>query len=259
MKSLSAIWITLISHLALGALLVLAFEPFDVWWIAPFALAALISLSVRTDVKLRFWAGLAFGYGLYGVGVSWVYVSLSTYGGMPLWMGIIAVLGFAGILALFIGLMSYAVGRLFSGQPKIQLMALPFFWVIFEWMKSWVLTGFPWMDLGYTQTSTWLLGWAPIGGIYMVSLMVAISAASLAWSFEFKSIRALFVLPLLAATSWIVDQVEWSKNHGAEIQVGVVQANVPINSKWLGSTRDPHTGFLAIINSSRDSAFVRCT
>lgn len=245
----SAVWKTLIVNLVLGGLMVLAFEPFGLWLFAPLSLAAFFALITRATGKHTFLSGLAFGYGLYGFGVSWVYVSLSTYGGMPLWMGIIAVLGFAGILALFIGLMAYSVSRLFSGNIKSQLFALPLAWVIFEWMKSWVLTGFPWLDIGYTQTSTWLLGWAPIGGIYLVSLAVGIASGSLAWCIVFKRTHALTVLPVLVLVSWAVDTFEWSQDQGLPLQVGIVQANVPINSKWAATERDRLIGRYVSLSS----------
>jgi len=163
-------WSLQLACLCLGAMQVLAFAPFEYWPLSFISLGLYFYLIQSLKTRATFFAGLAFGYGLYGVGVSWVYVSLATYGGMPLWMGSIAVLGFAGILALFIACASSVTAYLFP--PRFRLLALPFIWVIFEWMKSWVLTGFPWLDIGYTQTPTWLFSWASIGGVYLVSLVV---------------------------------------------------------------------------------------
>lgn len=230
-------WRALILSAVLGALSVLAFAPFDIWPFALICVAGLFLLLVSANPKAAFLRGLAFGYGLFGVGVSWVYVSLSTYGGMPLWMGSIAVLGFAGLLALFIALPCYLVARFCPNNQSLRLISLPPAWVIFEWLQSWVLTGFPWMDLGYTQTSTWLFAWAPIGGVYLVSGMVVLMAACLAWSCLYKSWRPIAIVLGLLVSSWAVDKLSWSQAAGESITVGVVQANVPINEKWQFAQR----------------------
>ena len=231
-------WPLLLACLGLGALQVLAFAPFEYWPLSFLSLGLYFYLSQNLKPKAAFLAGLAFGYGLYGFGVSWVYVSLATYGGMPLWMGGIAVLGFAGLLALFIASASALTSYLFPSS--FRFIALPFIWVIFEWMKSWVLTGFPWLDIGYTQTPSWLFSWASIGGVYLVSLMVVLvsSLFALALRSRRKMLYPTVAIIAITALSFFSQQANWSEPIGAPIQVGVVQANVPINQKWQPNTRD---------------------
>jgi len=174
--------------------------------------------------------GLSFGYGLYGVGVSWVYVSLATYGGMPFWMGSIAVIGFAGILAVFVAGTGYITAKIF---PHSRFLAIPLVWVIFEWGKSWVLTGFPWLDIGYTQTPTWLLAWAPVGSVYLVSLIVMIIAACLAYGVTKKAyLASAGTVVALLMVSYALTYIDWSQPTGEPITVGVVQPNTPIEEKW---------------------------
>ncbi len=228
--------------LGLGAVQVLAFAPFEYWPVSFLSLAAFFSLLPRLSAKQAFRAGLAYGYGVYGFGVSWVYVSLSTYGGMPLWMGSIAVLGFSGLLALFIA--STAAVSVFAFRGKYVLIGIPFVWLIFEWMKSWVLTGFPWLDIGYTQTPTWLVSWAAIGGVYLVGLIVCMTAVSIVLLFsavlrsEFKQVGlCASAICLIALSSYLVSKVEWSQVSGEPVKVGVIQANVPINDKWQPDVR----------------------
>jgi len=229
---LASRWMALFLSAICGALSVFAFAPFGVWVLAPLCVAGLFYLVVDASPRTAFCCGLAYGYGLFGFGTSWVYVSLSTYGGMPFWMGAIAVLGFAGLLALFIALPCYLVTRFVRHSSKTRLLALPLLWVVFEWLQGWVLTGFPWMDLGYTQTSTWLFGWASVGGVYLVSGMVTILAACITWLWIYKSWQPIAALAAVFAVSWVVNGMSWSESTGDSIRVGVVQANVPINSKW---------------------------
>lgn len=228
--------LSLIVCFALGAMQVFAFAPFNYWPLSFVSLAAFFYLSYSFTTKTAFLNGLIYGYGLYLVGVSWVYVSLSTYGGMPLWMGSIAVLGFAGILALFIGLSCYVVVRFFP--VKQRLLVWPIVWLVFEWMKSWVLTGFPWLDLGYTQTSTWLFGWAPIGGVYLVSFLVLTLAAALVRVAQSRKPLAFAAVLAVVGISYWVNTLTWSQAVGEPLQVGIVQANVPITNKWQPEKRD---------------------
>jgi len=229
-------WKLVLACFLAGAVSVTAFAPFDLYPIAFIAPAVLILCWCHLNPRQSFWVGLAYGYGLYGFGVSWVYVSLSTYGGMPFWMGAISVLGFAGLLALFVAATGYISVRFF---PKQRLLAMPFIWGIFEWMKSWVLTGFPWLDIAYTQTNSWLFSLAPIGGVYLISLAVVVVAAALAmmasqriWRLPLTIIASVLIVSLLAG------QLNWSTPSGPAIQVGVVQGNVPINEKWQAGYRD---------------------
>ncbi len=236
-------WSLVITCLLLGAIQVLAFAPFEYWPLAFISLGLYFYLTDTLKPKMAFFAGLAYGYGLYGVGVSWVYVSLNTYGGMPMWMGIIAVLGFAGILALFIASASAVAAILFP--KRFRLIFIGFVWVIFEWMKSWVLTGFPWLDIGYTQTPSWLFSWAPIGGIYLISFIVVIISSLLVLALKLYlakqkliALLAMTTVVVLLLMSFMSDRASWSNPIGSPIDIGIVQANVPINEKWQTDVRE---------------------
>jgi apolipoprotein N-acyltransferase len=229
-------WKAALSAFALGAMLVMAFAPFYYWPLAIISLAGFFAVTLKQNAIRAFWIGLAFGYGIYGVGVSWVYVSLATYGGMPFWMGAIAVIGFAGILSLFIALPAYIVARFFSSNKR--LLVWPMVWLVFEWMKSWVLTGFPWLDVGYSQTPSWLFAWAPLGGVYLVSLVVLVLATLLVQFFNSRRIWPILVSVTLVGSSFVLNRMDWTDPIGQPLSIGVVQANVDINTKWLGSERE---------------------
>ena len=230
----------LVFHALAGALLVTAFQPFA-WWPLAFAcLAFLFYQWQNLSPGQCFWTGLAFGSGLFLSGVSWVYVSLHTYGGMPLWMGSIAVLGFSTVLALVIALPGYLAARLFPPGSWLRVASFPLLWVVFEWVRSWLLTGFPWLELGYSQTPGWLFALAPIGGVYLVSLMVATVACILVGLLQLNRYRLHLSasLALLLAFAWGAQKISWSENTGGAIQAGIVQANVAIEEKWLAGRRD---------------------
>ena len=221
----------------LGGLSVLSFAPFEWWWLSFFTLAGLFYFLGRSlDFKHAFLIGFSYGLGLYLIGASWVYVSLSTYGGMPLWMGAIAVLGFAALLSFFVGLVGYISARLFTPNSIERIVAITLIWPVCEWMKSWVLTGFPWLDIGYSQTPSWFFAWAPLGGLYLVSFMVAVVAACLALLKQ-SSGKTLIPILVLSSFSWWLNNLQWSQPIGVPLQIGVIQANVDVEEKWRSANR----------------------
>lgn len=222
-----------------GAAMVLSFAPFEQWFVAYFCLAVLFFLCWNASPKSAFFLGLTFGYATYLVGVSWVYVSLSTYGGMPFWMGAIAVLGFTGLLALFVAATCAVSSMLTQPGSPHRLIALVVLGTVFEWGKSWVLTGFPWLDVGYSQTPTWLMGLAPVGGIYLVSFAVFSFAAALAWLVRRpKTVSVWLFLLVSVGAFYQTNKIEWSSAQGQPLKIALVQANVPINEKWQPAQRN---------------------
>ncbi|MBX2847703.1 MAG: apolipoprotein N-acyltransferase [Acidiferrobacterales bacterium] len=230
-----------------GLASVLAFQPFGIAAIIYICLAVLFYfLQTATSKRQAFLYGFSFGFGLFGAGVSWVYVSLSTYGGMPLWMGGIAVLGFVGLLATFIGLVGFCAVLLIPNPGIARFIVIPPCWIIFEWIKSWILTGFPWLEVGYSQTSTWLFSLAPIGGVYLIGFFVASLSCLLVLSVKHRY-RWFYrlILVLVIVSLWPLNQIDWSRDHGAPITIGLVQGNVPIESKWYAEQRDTIIGLYA--------------
>lgn len=228
--------LALMASFLLGGLTILSFAPFLLWWLAFFTLAGLFYLLSFARPMAAAKIGFVFGLGLYLFGVSWVYISLSTYGGMPLWMGSIAVLGFASILSCFTAMVGWLAAWLAPQGSLKRCFALAILWPLFEWQKSWVLTGFPWLDIGYTQIPTWLSAWAPIGGVYLVSFSVVVF--SLCLSLLGRRFRlASMVLLALVASSYLLNAYQWVEDSGEPLSIGVVQGNIPIEKKWPAQYR----------------------
>jgi apolipoprotein N-acyltransferase len=116
-------------------------------------------------------------------GVSWVYVSLSVYGGMATWLAALATFLFCAFLALFPA-MAGALQARWRVSPALSLLGVaPLVWGASEWLRSWIFTGFPWLVMGYSQVpASPLAGYAPVVGVYGVSYLLALTAALLAWS-----------------------------------------------------------------------------
>jgi apolipoprotein N-acyltransferase len=224
-----------------GALTALAFAPFQFFALAVIAPAALFLCWCEVTPRRAAWRGFLYGAGLFGVGVSWVYVSLHTYGFMPAPLAGFTVLLFVAGLAAFPAAVGWAQAR-FAHWPLGLHFALvvPALWVLFEWVRGWFLTGFPWLNLGYSQSDSPIAGLAPWSGVYAMSFAVAVTAGLLA-SAVIDRTRAVWYLSagvLLWVVSGFAGGVQWVQPAGAPLQVALVQANVPIAIKWSPSQRE---------------------
>lgn len=230
-------WLTLIA----GALTPLAFAPFGFFPLAILA-PALLFLSWHDASPTRAARrGFLYGLGCFGVGVSWVYVSLSTYGNMPPALAALAVALFVAGLSLFPAALGFTQAQFTALPTTIRLAPVtPALWVLFEWVRGWFLTGFPWLNLGYSQTDTVLIGFAPWIGVYGISFAVAITAGLLVAAWLDRRRVLWLYLPLAAAlwvAAWLVGNISPVTPTGAPLSVALVQANVPLSTKWRPDQR----------------------
>ncbi|HSH73216.1 MAG TPA: apolipoprotein N-acyltransferase [Methylophilaceae bacterium] len=222
--------ITVIVALCAGAITIFGYAPFYVYPVPLVTLAILFySLQQASTAKQATIVAYAFGLGFFCTGVSWIYVSLHDFGGMPWWFAGFATFVFCAFLALF----TAAVGWLTFKTSRV-LIAGPIFWVLLEWVRSWIFTGFPWLNVGYSQTPYGpLAGFAPVVGIYGVSLFVAFVASLLVLMANKPSRKpALLAFVVVWIGGSILKQVEWSRPVGEPLSVALVQGNVPQEMKW---------------------------
>ena len=143
----------------------LAFAPFDLFWIAPVTVAALFLIWAKASARQAALQGFVFGLGMALAGVSWIYVSLSEFGGMPAPLAGGAVLIFAALMALYPMAVGFLQARFGPRSPAARaVLVMPVLWVLGEWLRGNLLSGFPWLYLGYTQTDTPLAAMLPIIG-----------------------------------------------------------------------------------------------
>ena len=173
---------------------------------------------------------------MFSVGVSWVYVSLHTFGNMAPILAAVSVTGLIALLSLFPLVGAYVQARIARGHSIAAMtLLMPAGWLLAEWLRDWVLTGFPWLSAGYSQVNSWLGHFAPWVGVYGVSLVIALCAGLLAASvlnprkFAKKGITLIVTIFVLA---WSADRVEWSTPEGESLRVALVQGNTPLTAKW---------------------------
>ncbi len=227
------IGISLILSLLSGAVFSFSLAPYHYWIIAILSPAVLYALLLpKMSNKRAFAIGEAYGTGLWGVGAFWLYTSIHTYGDTPMPLALLAIAGMALLMGLFHGILAVVFNQLVGKQP----FAFAGLWVLQEWLKTWVLTGFPWLFVGYAFTQQyWLSSYAPIFGIFAISFIAVLLSASL---IEVTRRRAGFMIPsllllLIGVGLWQADPQWTTAKDDKKLSVSLLQGNIPQDVKWL--------------------------
>jgi len=235
-------WRTPLAALLLGAATPLSFAPTGWWWLIPLTLAPLLWRALLRPCAPRVAArlGWLWGFGLFMAGTGWIQVSLSVYGELPWLLGWLAVALLAAFLALFPAAALWAAARS-SGCAAVRLLlAAPAAWVLAEWVRGWVFTGFPWLSLGDSQAPDgWLAPLAPVLGHFGLSGLIVATAGGLVLvargvcrrhAMSLTAGAAALLVPLVVARA--LASVEWSEPTGAPVQVELLQPDVAQSLKW---------------------------
>lgn len=221
-----------------GAIAVFGFAPFGIFPLPILSLAVLFWLWSKAERPAQAAGlGFAFGMGLFCVGVSWIYVALHDYGYMHPLLAALATALFAAVNASIPALAGYVQAK-FKGAATLRILwVMPAIWTLAEWVRSWLFTGFPWLSVGYSQVpNSPLAGYAPILGVFGVSLLVAVSAALLLviwgarWSKSGKT--ALACVVVLWAAGAALSLVEWTMPQGEPLKVSLLQGNIAQDTKF---------------------------
>lgn len=214
-----------------GAASVFAFAPFGLEPLAFLTLALLIHFWIDAPPRRCAWLGFWFGLGLFGAGVSWVYVSLSRFGGMPPVLAGIATALFCAFLALFPAAAGWMQARIPAPAGVRACLLIPAAWVLFEWALTWIFTGFPWLAIGYTAAGWPLQGYAPLGGVYAVSF-VTVAIAGMLWLVAQHRPMFLIAIVAVVGVGEALRRVEWSQKAGEPVSVALLQGNIEQEMKF---------------------------
>ncbi len=214
----------------LGVLAVAAFAPFGLWPLAPLSLAGLFLLWREARARRAAWTGFLYGLGFMGAGVSWVLVSIAQFGGVGPVLAAIATLGFVALLALFPAL-SGALAAVVPPRLRMPLGA-PAAWTLGEALRGGVLTGFPWLSLGYSQSDGPLAGLAPVLGVAGIGWLLAVVGGLLAHAWARRRVWPLVPAGALLAAGLPLQRLEWTRPAGPPLEVALVQPSIPQVLKW---------------------------
>lgn len=209
-----------------------AYAPYNLYFI-PFLTLPLLLLELEQQDNKRgcFLTGFIYGIGWFGSGISWVHVSIDTFGGLPLVASLALMALLVAYLALYPALATLATARL--SVTKHWWLSFPIFWLIAEHLRSIVLTGFPWLSLGYSQFESPLSGFAPVIGEVGITFVICLMAVWLK-QFIVKPSRLTNVIAFIAifAIALFSGQMDWTKRSGETRKITLVQGNIKQELKW---------------------------
>ncbi len=218
-----------------GIISACGFAPLGLWPLTLAGLAGLIHLLGKAEGKRRSFAiGWWFGVGHFALSLNWVATAFRYQAEMPQWLGWLAVLLGGMLLALapaICGLLTRIVDDLCFQQADAQASPAPVraftfaaCWIITEWLKSWLLTGFAWNPLGAVMLDTPLAGWLPWIGSYALSGLVALIAGLLLAARQRPLSSGILALALVLA-GWALMPAAPPPDQATRITL--VQPNVP--------------------------------
>lgn len=177
--------------------------------------------------------GFSFGLGWFGAGISWVHVAIADFGGIPILASLFLMLLLVSYLALFPALAAYLSLRF---NKRLGLWAIVPAWLVAEWIRSWLFTGFPWLSIGYSQVNSPLSGFAPVIGEFGIqALVIAISTLVLFKPFK----RSVFVIAVLFIAGFSLQQYQWTTHTGKTVSLALVQGNIQQSVKWQPDNEVP--------------------
>ena len=216
-----------------GGLIPFSFSPFDFYLLSIFSLIVIFYLWYKTESpRESFLLGYLFGFAMFGIGVNWLHISIDLFGGVNLFFALLFTYTFVAFIGLYPALTGYLAVKYFKSNFFIFT---PILWVLFEWAKGWVLTGFPWLNIGTSQTNSILVNFAPIIGDYGVSFITCIFAAASIKIFlchkKEKFLSALLLI-IISLISLFLNRVNWTEHTGKILNVTLVQGSIPQEIKW---------------------------
>ncbi|KHD24257.1 apolipoprotein acyltransferase [Vibrio caribbeanicus] len=224
-----------------GAITTLAFAPYQLWPLAIISPAILLLLIHQQSAKRALWIGYAWGLGQFATGISWVHISIDNFGGMPKIASVFLMTLLIGYLAMYSALFTWTLNRFFPQSNRIRLLLLaPVLWLIADWLRGWVMTGFPWLWIGYSQIESPLAHFAPLGGVELLTFLSIVSSGVIAYALLHRQWLQLLIPAIILSAGFGLKSASWvTPNPDSTTKLALIQGNIAQELKWLPSERWP--------------------
>jgi len=222
-----------------GGLFTLAFAPFNYSLLALVALTVLFATWQHCSPARALLRGYLFGLGSFGLGISWVYISVHDYGGAAVFGSVAITVLCVAFWAIFPAITAWLSVKL-QGHKSIEPLTLPLIWVLVEYFRGdLLLNGFPWFVSSYSQLSTTLAGYVPLIGAYGSSFLLVLSASLAMHMLRNKPQRLLMAasIGLIWSVGGLLKLTDWTDVIGKPIHTVLVQGNVTQDQKWRPENR----------------------
>jgi apolipoprotein N-acyltransferase len=235
-------YLVFVFALLAGAMMPFAFAPYNIGIGAILSPGILLWCLNKRSLGKSFLIGFLYGIAMFGLGVYWVYFSIHDYGYTSEWLAGLITRLFILLMALYPALMSVVLNKFFNKHYIVRcLVIFPALWTVFEMLRGWVFTGFPWLYVGYTQISSQLRAFAPIGGIWAVS-WAAVFVGSLLYLiidyyYDYRANPKLrnklfFTMFAIWAIAFGLHQMTWTVQTDQKLEVGLIQGNIAQLERW---------------------------
>ncbi|MGQ0430498.1 MAG: apolipoprotein N-acyltransferase [Gammaproteobacteria bacterium] len=225
---------------AAGAACTFAFAPWRLWPLAILAPAFLFWHWQDARPREAARSGFAFGAALFAAGTWWIYTAVHDFGQAPAWLAVLLLAALVAIKGAYYGLLGWLVARPRIVPAARLLLLLPAGWTLMEWLRGWLFTGFPWLQLGSAHGDSALAALAPLAGVHLLTLVNAATAAALVLLFADgwrNRVLAAAVVAVAWGASFALAGREWTQARGEPIPVALLQGAIPQDEKWLAENR----------------------
>ncbi len=226
----------LLSMFLFGLLLPLSFAPFHFPGLAIVSLAFFYTQLTHNNKKNTFLAGLFFGLGYFGFGISWVFISIHDYGHLNSFFSFIITLIFISYLSLFPAFTAAIFKKLsLAERPFYRCFLFSGLWVLSEYLRATLFTGFPWLLVGTGQFDSPFQYLFPLLGTYGVGFITCFASALVATSVQLPFPKRFMVLSffiILLLSPLCLKSLRWVEKATSPLTVGVIQANLSMRDKW---------------------------
>ena len=237
-----------------GAVLVGGFAPFSWWGLTLLCPAILYAFIQGRSGRDAFSFGYVFGLFYFGFGVSWTYNSIHEFGHAPVLLSAVLVALLVLALALFPALTAALYSWLRRDRAVDPWGALAFatLWVLFEWVRGWIFTGFPWLLIGHAHHSSPLQGVLPLlgslGASWVALLISCLLTVLVLGSTRHRLISAASLVPIAAALL-LAGQVKWTTPQKELLSVAWSRRTSPRRSS--GTVPRSAISWTSICNSAK--------
>ncbi len=229
--------LALLSAFAAGVVLPFAFAPFEIRIFAGLSPALLFVLWLNGSAKKIYLSGLLFQLGFFASGVHWVYYSIHLFGNAVAPLAAVITAFFIAGLAFICSVSGILYARLASSHtPFVSAFLFSAIWVFVEWIRAWLFGGFPWLTLGYSQIDTWFSAFAPLFGVYGISVLLLLSSSLSVVLFTSKGwpvrITASLIIAIISISAIWINPIQWTVANTDAVTVRMVQGNVKQQLKF---------------------------
>lgn len=218
--------------LVAGSLSATAFAPLGLWPMMPLALLLLVwLLDPVTKAKRAGLLGWLFGMGHFTVGLNWIATAWTYQAAMPAWVGWAAVPILSFYLAVYPAIATALAWKLGREKPLITLLALAGAWVITEWLRGTMLTGFAWNPIGAAFVDTPWRAAASVIGTYGLSMLMVLLVGAIWLAIKRQQLSSFMMLGVVAAFA-LFPGPQPAPTSGEQPRITIVQPNIDQSDKW---------------------------